>query len=141
MLAQNFKTAADLGIAVHEFDALAKVLGMLEREEVRHVKTVQCLHSGGDYSGLRWLPNFNMRAFAGESECGTTACVAGTADMLFKTTFAKKYYSGDLPVALANMFGRGIPCLNELITPAQAAIALRNYLTHGEPRWAEALSA
>ena len=27
------------------------------------------------------------------------------------------------------------------ITPAQAAIALRNFLTHGEPRWAEAMAA
>jgi hypothetical protein len=27
------------------------------------------------------------------------------------------------------------------ITPAQAAVALRNYLTEGEPRWEEALAA
>ena len=27
------------------------------------------------------------------------------------------------------------------ITPAQAAIALRNLLTYGEPRWTEAMAA
>jgi hypothetical protein len=26
------------------------------------------------------------------------------------------------------------------IAPGQAAVALRNYLTHGEPRWAEAMA-
>jgi hypothetical protein len=26
------------------------------------------------------------------------------------------------------------------ITPAQAAVALRNYLTHGDPRWDEAMA-
>lgn len=35
MLAQNFKTAADLDLADAEFEALVKVLGMLERGEIK----------------------------------------------------------------------------------------------------------
>lgn len=43
MLAQNFKTPADLGITDVEFDALYKVLGILERSEVPHVPVTRAL--------------------------------------------------------------------------------------------------
>ena len=47
-----------------------------------------------------------------------------------------------MPRSLRDLFGYGGRATDPayVATPSQAAIALRNFLTHGEPRWAEALA-
>lgn len=129
MLAQNFKTPIELKITDAEFDALYKVLGMLERGEVDHTD-----------ARTPTIPNgFNMAVVRRSHRCGTAACIFGWARTVNPM-----------------MTGTGTPGLFELftainfkvhhqldlekVTVSQAAIALRNYLTHGEPRWAEAIA-
>lgn len=127
MLAQNFKTPADLGITAAEFDALVKVLGMLERGELTH-----------DHWDCPSVPNgFSMIEYITETQCGTVACIAGWADKIADTTFASRHLF-NLPRALDELFSG--PTRGDA-SPSQAAIALRNYLTHGEPRWDEALAS
>lgn len=123
MLAQNFKTAADLGITDKEFNALAKVLGMFERNEIK-------------------ADRFSMRAL----HCGTTACIKGWCQIvsmdihMFQNCWDRESSSWR-PNPINELFGYQGTAAREKRTPSQAATALRNYLTHGEPRWAEAMSA
>jgi hypothetical protein len=62
MLAQNFKTATDLGISEVEQDALIKVLGMLERNDFAR---------GESFNMGWWYQHSNT--------CGTVGCIAGWA--------------------------------------------------------------
>lgn len=135
MLAQNFKTPADLGIADADFDALAKVLGMLERQEIEDLpkgpRTFSLAPLNVD------LSKFYMGMVTVGTDCGTAGCILGWArhvarNRIFPETCGPTYRSTPLGRLF---FGDGI-----FANGAQAAIALRNYLTHGEPRWAEAMS-
>lgn len=116
MLAQNFKTPADLEISDDEFDALAKVLGMLEREEIRR-----------DDFDMDWPDG-----------CGAPCCILGHARRL--GAFRDEWLGG-MPAAHCALFAPVTRVRYSTITPDQAAIALRNFLTHGEPRWQEALAS
>ncbi len=138
MLAQNFKTPADLKISDAEFDALFKVLGMLERDEVRRAETYTMRLA--ENHGTTPM-GFHMGTFYGANEeCGTVCCICGWAEFV-----------GHLPAGSlmrARFFNSGLMKLfdptgtfdSDKIGTQQAAIALRNYLTHGEPRWDEALA-
>jgi hypothetical protein len=132
MLAQNFKTPADLGITDKQFDALTKVLGMLEREELRHAPKPD--FDGCNFNGSKFTGRFNMGAWRHDDGCGTVCCIGGSAELVGDVRFHSA------TPALNKLF---YPTNRELskILPHEAAIALRNYLTHGEPRWSEALAA
>lgn len=131
MLAQNFKTPTDLGISDIEFDALLKVLGMLEREEIKPEQ----------FTMDRVLHN-----------CGTPACMCGWANYVSEgKAFPlrnRKYSTMEpswkrIPKDLLILFAYGSsagPDMARRATTSQAANALRSYLTHGEARWAEALA-
>lgn len=143
MLAQNFKTPAELDIPEEDFWALVKVLGMLEREEF-------CFDPCFTKRGLGFSPmpigkeTFFMGTLGKTNECGTIACIGGwVAIMTGKSDFDADEYVCNPPGKLYQLFWPGdTECQNGYIaTPSQAAIALRNYLTDGEPRWAEALAA
>lgn len=126
MLAQNFKSAVDLGLTEKEQSALIKVLGMLERGELVHDMHFKCDAPNG----------FNMAHERFEASCGTVACVAGWCDIVGDTDFVE----GPWPGRTTELFApKNLPqrCWSE-ITPAQAAIALRNYLTTGRPGWVAA---
>lgn len=147
MLAQNFKTPAALDITEAEFNALRDVLGMLERDEMKHVSGLQgrSWSERGYQKGDIFCGLFNMTGFAETTHCGTACCIAGTCDLVSGTKFANRFW-GDEPGGLPRELGQ-LFCPDELtaeqmgeIQPSQAAIALRNYLTHGEPRWLEALA-
>jgi hypothetical protein len=141
MLAQNFKTPADLKIEDRWFEALVKLLGMLERGELRHTPTSQikplCDERVRPEVGL-----FNMNRWSVKFQCGTVCCLGGTAEAIGGFRFSA------MPEALTHLFHPGHDGWSilhriggyETITTEQAAIALRNYLTFGEPRWAEALA-
>jgi hypothetical protein len=118
MLAQNFKTPTDLGIPEDEFFGLVRVLGEFERGEIRPEQ-------------------FDMRQW-----CGSACCISGHA----------LKYDCDLRASTPGLAALLVPGPHDLevgkygktmkdILPEHAAIAIRNYLTHGEPRWGEALAS
>jgi hypothetical protein len=128
VLAQNFKTAKELGLAEVEVDALVTVLRMLEREDIAQ-------------------KDFHMGHF--RHECKTPACICGWAHHVSGGRAFPELSAHYGPLMLYRRVS-DFPSVVELfrltaprgsggeITPAQAAIALRSFLTRGEPRWAEA---
>lgn len=141
MLAQNFKTAADLGISELRHGGLIKTLGVLERGEVRHVPVP---YSRFVYKPQNWDALFNMSNLWTDATCGTAACIAGTSDLIFGTDFVSAgCVNWPEDSRLDDLF-----CPNGIdeeiwgdITTAQAATALRSYLTTGDANWAEAIAA
>jgi hypothetical protein len=136
MLAQNFKTPAALRIKDAEFKALLKVLGMLERGEIVAMpKTANFL---GKVSYNTPLCGFAMATSRHDTECGTVGCILGWVcfiaedQNLFRDATLRSHSAHELfyPSGPAITLRRTEP----------AAIAVRNYLTFGEPRWAEALA-
>ena len=133
MLACNYKTAKQLHIKATEHKALVAVLGMLERGEMTHVDVSDPLNL------FRVMPDypFNMAAF-----CGTACCIGGWCDILYGTQFQRDSdHMGSNIVDLLYVSNGKIAVGTSLedVTPAQAALALRNYLTTGKPQWAEVL--
>jgi hypothetical protein len=129
VLAQNFKTAQELGLADVEHAALITVLRMLER---------------GDIAAAE----FHMGHF--RHECRTPACICGWAYHVSGGRAFPELTAQCGPVLLYRRVSKSLTELFRLtaargsggeISPGQAAIALRNYLTHGEPRWDEATAA
>jgi hypothetical protein len=145
MLAQNF--LRDPKISDAEFEALIKLLGVMERGELVHVKVSD--PDAWYKNPARRKPLFNGTFNMGQvftlSDCGTAGCIAGACDMAFGTKFAPRgnLRFDDIPISLLNLF-----CPDDIeqdqwpaITVPQAAAALRNYLTIGNPRWSEALAS
>ncbi len=133
MLAQNFKTPAELGISDAEFDALRAVLGMLERGELIAATS----------PFVAKIPNgFHMGSVWDEGECGSVGCIMGWCRFvggkhLFNIT-ENNYHPREL---VKGLFMFDDPRRHRVNDPAKAACALRNYLTHGEARWDEALAS
>jgi hypothetical protein len=143
MLAQTYLDARKLGITERERDALIDVLAGLERGHFVHLQDAEVANN---YAvGLA----FNMSDF----NCGTTACIAGWCDLLHGTQFVKRCAG-----SWTNRPGRRRNLQDlfhaedddysaddnewiylEEITTAQAAAALRNYLTSGKARWGEVM--
>lgn len=139
MLAQNFKSPTDLGISDAEFSALIKVLGLLEREEVEHFKVGSFAASRGHGSPT----GFNMALIKTGTDCGTAACILGWARELAAD---RDLFRGELASKLEDLFCMGGSHgfrgkFSEEILPAEAAIALRNFLSCGEPRWNDIFQA
>src|ERR1700679_4104916 len=140
MLAQNFKSAADLNISDVEIQSLVAVLGMLEREELVHGETPLCTKP-------RKPNEFNMAATL-ENSCGTIACIAGWAHEVSGREAFPEIVKGEIGdwklranPALLGIFGIGRRHgVLYSITPAQAAAALRSYLTTGDACWDWAVS-
>lgn len=136
MLASSFLSADQLGLSPLQHEALIGVLRMLERGELRHVSVEP------DYGDYVVPDGFNMGVFS----CGSVHCIGGWADRLYGTKFA------DLSLAWGEGQDRRFLATYELlygdhesavdledITVAQAAEALRNYLTTGNARWLQVL--
>ena len=142
MLAQNFKTPADLGISDAEFEALVKVLGMLERGEIKNTPPRARYIVGAPIHVTeceRAPTHFSMGYEVAYHDCGTSCCIMGWArwvgddDRLFRDATSINHSAQPLFYP----YNDGI--LERRV--GIGAIALRNYLTHGEPRWEEALEA
>lgn len=127
MLARNFKTSAELNILPWELNAAITVLGMLERGEIHHVFDIakvegQC---------------FNMGCTVYEIECGTIACIGGWMALVggLKGSEVLRYVNGrGSSRALKSLF---YGCIAEEVKISQAAEALCNFLTTGDPKWDE----
>jgi hypothetical protein len=140
MLAQNFKSATDLGLTKKQHAALVATLGMLEREELPFLdrEPLDGLSSGESSD----LPSyFNMAQWSAGYPCGTVCCIGGAAQAIGKLTRRELPDAALRSEGLNDLFyAFSTPTSLDDITASQAASALRNYLTHGEPRWAEVLS-
>ena len=122
MLAQNFKTAAELGISERLRRALATELGMLERGEISRLE-------------------FDMR----EWNCGTACCFGGWAEKIAGVPIGT--FKLCTPDTLTGNRLMGIESLfaphqwtRMTVSTSEATTALRNYLTTGDARWAEVLA-
>ena len=126
--APNFKSANELALNDTEYQSLIKVLGMLERGELEHTTPI----------GRKLSLPFNMGTFLPHPECGSPGCIIGWARFLGgETSFARMMHQRC--VGLNHLFG-GVGAKKKTlayINVPEAAQALRNYLTEGEPRWEE----
>lgn len=130
MLRENFLSAEELGIEVHQLRALSKTLKLLETEKLKHVTldlSITDHQSGNEFTG-----HFNMGSWNSIQECGTICCIGGTAELVGNVSFNNT----SIPASLSQLFyPRMAPDIWDSITPAQAAFALRNYLTTGDAQW------
>ncbi len=132
MLVRSFLSAKDLGLSELERSSLITVLGMMER---------------GEIEGLQ----FNMRSFYFDVlQCHTPACICGWANYVSgrEKAFGAMMYGDreNRSPELAALFNLSTQrnMANSRVRAAtvpQAARALNNFLTNGEPNWEEAMMA
>jgi hypothetical protein len=143
MLAQNFMTPADLGLNDRQFDSLVKVLKLLEVGLLKHVSSPCYRYPGNtpDEINSQLDPSFdglfNMASWVCDSECGTVACIGGTACLLA----GDPLLFVDDPCSTEELFYPPHGSQTSRITTDQAARALRSYLTTGDPKWTEAVAS
>lgn len=135
------KTAEQLNLPADQYNALVKTLEFLESGKVTHIHGGQA--AGIDIPlGTDAVPiyfSMNWWYGAAQHDCGTVACIGGTAELLSGVKFSgeldeelfKLFYpdSGDLELA---------PVYND-ITVEQATKTLRDYLETGDVDWSHAL--
>jgi len=132
MLAQSFLSAADLGITEPQKEALMKTLVLLETGKLKHVPWSPDMRHV-DSKGRTFDGYFNMAASFAIADCGTVACIRGTAMMISGEDFMSP-----MPDGLKQLFYHwkgGDP------DDSQAATALRSYLTTGDAKWHEAVAS
>jgi hypothetical protein len=141
MLAQNFKSAADLGITEPQLSALQKTLVLLETGKLKHVPTGYD-GDGHGYPDLKFSGQFNMNQWAGANECGSICCIGGTAQLIGNLAPNEMEMAGAENDRLARLFYPDVSGDDwSGITDSQAATALRSYLTTGDARWDLAVSS
>lgn len=136
MLAPSFKTAAELGLTDKQHKALHDTLDLMEAGEIEHVSEF-----GGppyEWTGHRF--NMGLWFCPADSSCGSVGCIGGTAEFLAQDN---NLFDG-IECADPSLYALFYPGANVVynynaITVAQAAHALRNYLTIGEPCWDQCL--
>lgn len=134
MLAQSFKSAAELEITEPQRDALQKVLIMLETGKLRHVTELgEGEPDQPEFSGL-----FNLGNWYAPHQCGTVACIGGTAELISGVSLTGWWSNAGLVGLFAPKL-LGMKYYND-ITPTHAARALRSYLTTGDAKWTEAVA-
>jgi hypothetical protein len=113
MLARTFKTAAELGLLDHEYEALHEVLRRLE-------------------DGRIPLRDVNMFMF----HCGTTHCLAGWANVIDANAFPETR-GRSITQKLADRLPDALSCVFTavLASGARARYLLRHYLQTGEYDW------
>lgn len=137
MLARSFKTADELKIDGALHAALVKVLGMLEREELKYCTIGNVVPAG--------VLGFNMALYfvkSYENYCGSIGCIAGYCHAVDPAVFSDEngkfsIDSNKLSSELVDLFWAAVLASRDNLTVAQAAAALANYLTTGAPRWDE----
>lgn len=148
MLAENFLTAKELGLNEGERAGLIKAMRALERGEIKHVKldhravdawraVVDHPEDGGNF--------FNMGIWAakGPYDCQTVCCIGGWAQAFYDETRLDGLPGCGLLKAtrgnrqLYDLFHPSIYSSYDDITPAEAALAIRNYLTTGDACWSQ----
>jgi len=130
MLAQNFKSAVDLGLTDKQFEALRKTLVLLETGKMRHVP-----QGGSAGEDRTFAGQFNMNKWCARNDCGTIACIGGTAEMIGELARDELHAAQIHNRKLRDLFYPMDAYEWQNIQPSQAATALRSYLTTGDARW------
>ena len=131
MLAQNFKTAEELGMEKGAYEAHLKVLKLLEQGEVTHISVF-----GKRAWGLEEpISNgFNMAPVWIEDSCGTVGCLLGWAHYFGASKVNAFMTSGTSEQRTA--YNRlTMPTRADSRTVDEAAHALRTYLVTGKADW------
>jgi hypothetical protein len=136
MLAQSFKSAAELRISNEHIEALQKVLVMLETGKMIHIDTYMYMNLAGKEKPRGFSGLFNMDSWTADRPCGTVACIGGTAELISGLDFMRVTDSNR---ALYDLFYPQCISSYNKITIGQAAQALWNYLTHGTAWWHKVL--
>ena len=140
-----FMTADELSITEPQRDALIKVLGLFEEGKMVHVKNISSLRDSYTPGKKRIFSHqFNMADWSYPHSCGTICCIGGTAELIGGVSFEHDNDGVRFGTALYGLFYPQDLCGlggYEEITPAQAARALRSYLTVGRAKWSEAIAA
>lgn len=150
MLAQSFKTAKELGISQQAIEALQKVLVLFETEKVRYIPEDEYQLRG--YPDMPYAvdssnPNsakilFNMSSWSSPRDCGTVCCIGGTAALISGIDFNALVHSRNgISKEIQSLYRLFYPDCSgyDDVTVDQAAQALRNYLTTGEPQWPQVM--
>lgn len=129
-----FLTPRQLGLTSKERDALIMTLILMEHGMV---------HPAGPATPKKKIPEgrypFNMSIYAGSYQCGTIACIAGTAEIVGKL----RHSSLGNKSVFQNLNGKSH--LYELfygyfggnVNPDGAAKVLRHYLATGKTEWSK----
>ncbi len=112
MLAQNFKTAQDLGITAKEYQSLITVMKMFERREIAREE-------------------FHMEGV----DCGSRACILGWCQRVTDGDVFREYAIDSNRALFGGLFLFGDRRRFKENDPDHAAIAIRSYLTTGDARW------
>lgn len=131
MLAQNFKTAAELDITEKQKRALMKVLVLLETGKMEHVPNYKPVMGKPDD---KFTGHFNMMVWGENCECGTVRCIGGTAEIVGDVDFSGVIGQCTSPLYRL-FFPPGHISTWDKYTDQHAARALRNFLTTGEAQW------
>jgi len=134
MLARNFLSASSLGLTEDERNVLIQILGMMERGELIHVPVRDVAPVMPDKNNTPFTGHFNMRTVGAIQDCKTICCILGTAILLDRTVF--HYATEERNPRLHALFFPQIGVQWNTISVPQAAQALSNYLTLGDPHWA-----
>lgn len=133
MLAQSFKTAVELDLKESQFEALKKVLVLLETNKLQHYSVKSSNSSISNKYSLPEGEYFNMCVWTMTHTCGTIACIGGTAEALGAEPFNQWIMNSQL----RHLFMPPFPCSWARITTEQAARALRSFLTTGQADWSD----
>jgi hypothetical protein len=130
---RGFKSAKYLGLSRKQRWALIETLKAMESGQVQHVN----LNAEDKIRKIKKYL-FNMEDWKGSYDCGTVACIGGTAELIAK---APIFENGELPIVgdLRELFYSG--GVDNDVTPKQAAKALRGYLKTGKTDWEAVLGS
>jgi hypothetical protein len=140
MLAQSFLDASALSIPETHRQALMKTLVLLETGKLVHSE--MDTHAVMRPLATTFTGHFNMVHWRARSDCGSICCIGGTAEMIGQLSFGRLFSDP----ALQELFHANSVMQADkifrlwMVSPAQAAIALRSYLTTGAANWKEALA-
>jgi hypothetical protein len=133
-MSMNFMTPEQLSITAPQHAALVKTLALMETGKMLHVNKERISEKAGEV----FTGHFNMNVWNRVSHCGTVCCIGGTAELVGNTLFPIP-----INVQLEDLFYPPVAeCRYETydnITVEEAAQALRNYLTGGDPMWWQVL--
>ncbi len=144
MLAKTRKTAEDLGLSEPQRAALELVLTLLRTGGLVHERLHPGYNPEAPARGLSpaiEIPDvimFNMADWSSRTECGTVACIGGSAERLRGVSFPGHLHTPELnwlfyPEDGPDGISYGVEY--STITTAQAADALELYLSTGSPCW------
>lgn len=130
MLARTVLTPEQLEITPGVHAAILTLLGMMERGELVHVG----FRDSTNEPHVPWprVGQFNMNCWVGYGDCGTVHCIGGSLELLAP---AEGCLQSPHAMGLYHLFYPDLDSDWANITVAQAAAALRNYLSTGQPEW------